>query len=103
LSVEISQGQSVGKKQGWRRQVAGDGQNDIAAAVQLQGEEIIGLQRRDAVRHTHRRMVRAQFTKQNIKRNKPGSLGGELLDQPAVHLPWPVKAEPISQRTVSHG
>jgi hypothetical protein len=45
-------------------------------------------------------MVRAQFPKNNIKRDRFCPLIGQFVNQPAIDLAWPEQAEVESHRTI---
>ncbi len=48
-------------------------------------------------------MVGTQFAKNHVKGEGFGALGGQFMNQPAVNLARPVKAEPVAEPAVRNG
>jgi len=99
---DVAAGDGVGEEQGRGNDFAGDGQDDIAGQEHLLGEELIGLHGR-VFAQLHGGVVGTQFAKNHVKGEGFGALGGQFMNQPAVNLARPVKAEPVAEPAVRNG
>src|SRR5206468_3116448 len=88
LRGDIPEGPGIRAKQVRRDDPLLCGEDDVARLANLAGEAPIRLVRR-AVGQDQIWMVRAQFSKQNIKRDGFRPLTVQFLDQVPINVTWP--------------
>src|SRR5439155_21017591 len=71
--------------------VRGGSDDHIAGALNLQGEELIGIEQR-LVGHADRVMIWPQLAENDVEGDGPGALAGQLLGEPAINVARPIQS-----------
>src|SRR5882672_7456246 len=95
----VSQGQGVGEEHGRRHFVRGGGDDYVAGALNLQGEELIGTYRR-VVGHADQTVVWPQLAEDDVEGGGSRALAGQLVGEPAINVPRPIQTGAESQRSI---